>query len=116
MHYINVTEPSLEYLSRSVAHWFLDKFLPDFELDLDIIPLSFGSDEAMGWTLQLNNDEYEIEINSNLDEKEYITTLMHELVHVWQHVNGYQCEDEAYEMEKDLAEQYVTVHKLAHAS
>ena len=105
MHYISITEPDLESLSRSIANWFLDKFLPDFELDLDIIPLSFGPDDAMGWTLQLNIDEYEIEINRNLEEKEYITTLIHELIHVWQHVNGYQCEDEAYKMESYLTEQ-----------
>jgi len=107
MHYIDVTEPSLDFISRNVAHWFLGQFLPDFKLDLSIIPLALGSDDALGWTLQLNTDEYEIEINQTLSRKEYITTLLHELVHVWQHTQGYQCEDEAYQMETELCDQYM---------
>lgn len=112
MHYIDVTESSLDFISRNVAHWFLDQFLPDFELDLSIIPLELDSDDALGWTLQLSDDEYEIEINQTLDQKEYITTLLHELVHVWQHTQGYQCEDEAYQMESDLCEKYMQKNLL----
>lgn len=106
MHYIDVTESSLDFLSRNVAHWFLNQFLPDFELDLSIIPSPLSDEDALGWTLQLDDNEYEIEINQFLDEKEYVVTLLHELVHVWQHTQGYQCENEAYQMENDLFEKY----------
>ena len=115
MHYIDITEPSLESLSRDVAHWFLEKYLPKTEIELSIIPLNLRVDEALGWTLKLDDNEFEIEIKKNLSKKEYIITLLHELVHVWQHTRQYQCEYQAYYMEGMLAEQYMKKDKLVGA-
>ncbi len=112
MHYIVITESSLDFISRDVTEWFLGKFLSDFDLDLSIIPMSLEN-EVLGWTLQLDIDEYEIEIEKNLTQLEYITTLLHELVHVWQYTQDYQCEDEAYHMESQLTQQYVAEKNLA---
>ena len=73
-----------------------------------------------GWTdwttwnaaLWINNDQNEIEIHNDLSERDYVTTLIHELVHVKQNVNGVTDdtirEGEAYELENTLADIYLT--------
>ena len=66
---------------------------------------------VFGWTL-INNDQNEIEIHNDLSERDYVTTLIHELVHVKQNVNGVTDdtirEGEAYELENTLADIYLT--------
>ena len=68
-------------------------------------------DNVFGWTL-INNDQNEIEIHNDLSERDYVTTLIHELVHVKQNVQGVTDdtirEGEAYELENTLADIYLT--------
>ena len=81
--------------------------MPNYDLDLSILGKSLQSEGVVGWMLALDENEYEIEIERTLKKNEFITTLLHELYHVFQHTKGYQCEDEAYRMEKILTEQYI---------
>ena len=58
------------------------------------------------------DDQHEIEIHNDLSEKDFITTLIHELIHVDQNVRGLTDdtirEGEAYELENTLADIYLT--------
>ena len=75
--------------------------------DIEVIPTDLTEDNVFGWTLE-NNDQNEIEIHNNLSQKDFITTLIHELIHVDQNVRGLlddtEREKEAYDNEGKLAE------------
>ena len=72
---------------------------------VEVIPTDLTEDNVFGWTLE-NNDQNEIEIHNNLSQKDYITTLIHELIHVDQNVRGLlddaEREKEAYDNEERL--------------
>ena len=79
------------------------------EVDIEVIPTDLTEDNVFGWTLE-NNDQNEIEIHNELTQKDFITTLIHELIHVDQNVRGLrddeQRENEAYKLEKRLADDF----------
>ena len=60
--------------------------------------------------LWIRNDQNEIEIHNDLSDEDYIITLIHELIHVDQNVRGLrddeQRENEAYKLEKRLADNF----------
>ena len=74
-------------------------------VEIEVIPTDLTEDNVFGWTLE-NNDQNEIEIHNDLSEKDFITTLIHELIHVDQNVRGLrddtQREEEAYSLEHTL--------------
>tara|TARA_R100000734_G_C3291221_1_gene83035 strand:- start:10 stop:294 length:285 start_codon:yes stop_codon:yes gene_type:complete len=78
--------------------------------DIEVIHTDLTEDNVFGWTLE-NNDQNEIEIHDNLNEKDYITTLIHELVHVDQNLRGLrddtERENEAYKLETPLTNQFL---------
>ena len=77
--------------------------------DIEVIPTDLTEDNVFGWTTE-NNDQNEIEIHNDLSDKDYITTLIHELIHVDQNVRGLRDdekrENEAYKLEKRLADNF----------
>ena len=79
-------------------------------VDIEVIPTDLTEDNVFGWTLE-NNDQNEIEIHNNLSEKDFITTLIHELIHVDQNVRGLRDdekrEEEAYSLEHTLTNQFL---------
>ena len=90
---------------------FMSKLYPNLTtVDIEVIPTDLTADNVFGWTL-INNDQNEIEIHDNLSEKDFTVTLIHELVHVDQNVRGLfddeQRENEAYELESKLYEQFI---------
>ena len=80
------------------------------EVDIEVIPTDLSEDNVFGWTYE-NNDQNEIEIHHLLTNEEYITTLIHELIHVDQNVRGLkddtQREEEAYSLEHTLTNQFL---------
>ena len=91
---------------------FMSVIFPEIkEADVEVIHTGLTEDNVFGWTL-INNDQNEIEIHNDLSERDYVTTLIHELVHVKQNVNGVTDdtirEGEAYELENTLADIYLT--------
>ena len=91
---------------------FMSVIFPEIkDTDVEVIHTDLTEDNVFGWTL-INNDQNEIEIHNDLSEKDFITTLIHELVHVKQNVNGVTDdtirEGEAYELENTLADIYLT--------
>ena len=77
--------------------------------DIEVIPTDLTEDNVFGWTLE-NNDQNEIEIHNELSQKDFTITLIHELIHVDQNVRGLrddeQRENEAYKLEKRLADNF----------
>ena len=67
---------------------FMSKIYPNLiDVDIEVIQKDLTEDNVFGWTLE-NNDQNEIEIHYDLSDKDYITTLIHELIHVDQNVRG----------------------------
>ena len=90
---------------------FMSIVFPEIKnTDIEVIHTDLTEDNVFGWTL-INNDQNEIEIHDNLNEKDYITTLIHELVHVDQNLRGLrddtERETEAYKLEKPLTNQFL---------
>ena len=91
---------------------FMSVIFPEIkETDVEVIHTDLTEDNVFGWTL-INNDQNEIEIHNDLSERDYVTTLIHEQVHVKHNVNGVTDdtirEGEAYELENTLADIYLT--------
>jgi len=91
---------------------FMSVIFPEIkETDIEVIHTDLTEDNVFGWTTE-NNDQNEIEIHNDLSERDYVTTLIHELIHVKQNVNGVTDdtirEGEAYELENTLADIYLT--------
>ena len=94
------------------VYQFMQSVYPSLKnTDIEVIHTDLTEDNVFGWTLE-NNDQNEIEIHNDLSERDYVTTLIHELVHVKQNVNGVTDdtirEGEAYELENTLADIYLT--------
>ena len=90
---------------------FMSKIYPNLiDVDIEVIQKDLTEDNVFGWTLE-NNDQNEIEIHYDLSDKDYITTLIHELIHVDQNVRGLrdddQRENEAYNLEGTYYQQYI---------
>ena len=90
---------------------FMSGLYPNLtEVDIEVIPTDLTEDNVFGWTLE-NNDQNEIEIHNDLSEKDFITTLIHELIHVDQNVRGLrddeERENEAYSLEHTLTNQFL---------
>ena len=78
--------------------------------DVEVFHTNLTDDNAFGFTEE-NGDEQFIQIHNDLSEKDFITTLLHELVHVMQNENGITDdkirEEEAYLFEDILYNQYL---------
>ena len=90
---------------------FMQSVYPNLNnTDIEVIHTDLTEDNVFGWTLE-NNDQNEIEIHNDLSEKDFITTLIHELIHVDQNVRGLrddtQREEEAYSLEHTLTNQFL---------
>ena len=91
---------------------FMSVIFPELkDTDVELIHTDLTEDNVFGWTL-INNDQNEIEIHNDLSERDYVTTLIHELVHVKQNIHGVTDdtirEGEAYELENTLADIFLT--------
>ena len=90
---------------------FMCRLYPNLtEVDIEVIPTDLTEDNVFGWTME-NNNQNEIEIHNDLSDKDFITTLIHELIHVDQNVRGLrddtQREEEAYSFVHTLTNQFL---------
>ena len=97
-------------LSNQV-YMFMSEIYPNLKkVDIEVISSDLTEDNVFGWTLE-NNDQNEIEIDYDLGYFDYVTTLIHELVHVDQNVRGLlddqKRENEAYTLEKELGKKFM---------
>ena len=84
--------------------------LYDVKSDVEVFHTDLTDDNAFGFT-EVNGDEQFIQIHNDLNEKDYIITLLHELVHVIQNesdvTDEIERENEAYDLESILYNQYL---------
>lgn len=77
---------------ENVVDWFISKYLPRHTIDLRIHHRGLKREFVYGWA-NIEDRDYRpraffIEMQSHLNEEMYITTLLHELWHVYQWVKG----------------------------
>ena len=127
---------------EDITSWFITTFYPRHKLEVDIIHKGLKREGALGYCDWIGETrpprEFEIELDTNMDEELYTKTLLHELFHMMQWINGsltskqcrmyfrnepvdkYDYEDQPHEIaareaEEFLYERYVTKDKLTHA-
>ena len=102
------------HLAESVFEFFNTQYT--IESDVEVFHTDLSDDNAFGFT-EIDGDEQFIQIHDDLTEEDYITTLLHELVHVVQNESGQfddeKIENEAYRLESVLYKQYVTPAALS---
>ena len=95
----------------SLTHRVYDFFSEIYEVsaDVEVFHTNLRDENALGFT-EVNGDEQFIQICNTLRERGFITTLLHELVHVVQNEKGMidECkrEEEAYRLEGVLYNNY----------
>lgn len=75
-------------------------------IDHILIDINIEEDMAIPGHVDLHDDDdpIEISIKEDLPYMEKVVTIAHEMIHVWQHNNGFSLsEDVAYTFETDLA-------------
>ncbi len=77
---------------EDVTAWFLNKFFPRHKIVIDIIHRGLKREGVNGYCdiidKQYRPREFQIELDTYMNEELYIKTLLHELVHLRQWVIG----------------------------
>ena len=94
-----------------MVYTFMCGLYPNLKtVEIEVIPTDLTDDNVFGWTME-NNEQNEIEIHYDLKVDDFITTLIHELIHVDQNVRGLrddtERENEAYKLEIPLTNQFL---------
>ena len=95
-----------------------DFFTERYEIasDVEVFHTNLRNENALGFT-EVNGEEQFIQVCNRLSEKEFIITLLHELVHVVQNEKGMidetERESEAYRLEDILYQKYCASLELA---
>ena len=96
----------------SITHRVYDFFIERYEIasDVEVFHTNLRDENAVGFT-EVNGEEQFVQVCNSLDQKEFITTLLHELVHVVQNENGMidetEREEEAYRLEEILYSEFL---------
>ena len=104
-------------LTHKVYEFFTESY--EISSDVEIFATNLSDENALGFT-EVNGDEQFIQICNTLNERGFITTLLHELVHVVQNENGIidetERELEAYRLEEVLYNKYCASQQGVHWS
>ena len=96
----------------NITHRVYDFFTERYEIasDVEVFHTNLRNENALGFT-EVNGEEQFVQVCNTLDQKEFVTTLLHELVHVVQNEKGMidetEREEEAYRMEEILYSEYL---------
>ncbi len=116
MLFTSGTSPHLSITSK-VFEFFTERY--EIASDVEIFHTDLSDDNAFGFTEE-NGKEQFIQIHNDLNEEDYVTTVLHELVHVVQNEQGITAdnvrEDQAYHMEKVLYKNYCASLQGVHSS
>ena len=103
----------------SITHRVYDFFTERYEIasDVEVYHTNLSDENALGFT-EVNGEEQFVQVCNTLDEKEFVTTLLHELVHVVQNEKGMidetERESEAYNLEGILYNNYCASEGTVH--
>ena len=77
---------------ESIVSWFVDKYIPNHKISINVDHKGLLRESVFGWAWVVPPDhrprEFEIEIHNRLSPALYTETLLHELWHVYQHVQN----------------------------
>ena len=102
----------------SITYRVYDFFTEHYEIrsDVEVFHTILQNENALGFT-EVNGEEQFVQVCNSLNERGFITTLLHELVHVVQNEKGMidetERESEAYNMEDILYQKYCASLELA---
>ena len=106
MLFVSGKSPFLS-ITPKVYDFFTERY--EITSDVEIFHTDLSDENAVGFT-EINGQEQFIQIHNDLNEDDYVTTVLHELVHVIQNEQGITSdkvrEDQAYHMEKVLYKGY----------
>ena len=97
----------------SITHRVYDFFIERYEIasDVEVFHTNLRDENALGFT-EVNGEEQFVQVCNTLDQKEFITTLLHELVHVVQNEQGMidetEREEQAYNLEGILYSEFLS--------
>ena len=103
----------------SITHRVYDFFTSTYEIssDVEVFHTNLRDENALGFT-EVNGEEQFVQVCNTLDQKEFITTLLHELVHVVQNEKGMidetEREQQAYDLEGVLYNNYCASEGTVH--
>lgn len=98
----------------NLTHRVYDFFTSTHEIssDVEVFHTSLRDENAVGFT-EVNGEEQFVRVCNTLNEKEFVTTLLHELVHVMQNEQGLidetEREQQAYDLEEVLYSEFLRV-------
>lgn len=119
MNIVSAWGNSRTELAENVVHFCIQELMPRMKT-LDICVQIEDDCDVYGYCLAVDKREFVIEVKEDLSEVDFLTTIMHEMTHVWQYATGrlavngkmeYKTQEEyenvwyekqAYEMEKKL--------------
>jgi len=87
MHSVEVIRQPLDY-PQQVIEWFMREYLENHSIDLTVVYMDLSDEGVDGWCLRESDYEFIIQIDERLDGAEHTKTILHELYHVFQHVNN----------------------------
>ena len=105
----------------NLTHRVYDFFTSTYEIasDVEVFHTNLRDENALGFT-EVNGEEQFVQVCNTLNKKEFVTTLLHELVHVVQNENGMidetEREQQAYDLEGVLYNNYCASEQGVHNS
>ena len=106
MLFVSGKSPHLN-LTHRVYQFFTSRY--EIASDVEVFHTNLRDENALGFT-EVNGEEQFVQVCNTLDQKEFVTTLLHELVHVVQNEQGIidevERESEAYRLEEVLYNNY----------
>ena len=101
---------SNSHLTHKVFEFFTSNY--EISSDVEVYHTNLSDDNAFGFT-EVNGEEQFIQTHNKLSEKDYVITLLHELVHVVQNEVGVtddeERENQAYQLERVLYNQFANL-------
>jgi len=88
MNFVLVTGSNISRrsLAENIVNFCIEELMPRMRtLDIEVKIRSMKDEDAIGFCLETdNNRTFEIDAERTLDEENFIETICHEMVHVWQ--------------------------------
>ena len=114
MLFVSGKSPHLS-ITQSVYDFFTSTY--EISSDVEVFHTNLQDENALGFT-EVNGEEQFVQVCNSLDQKEFVTTLLHELVHVVQNEKGMIDEEEreqqAYNLEGILYSNYCASEQGVH--
>ena len=107
MHSIEILGDPPKIPCIDEINWFLMECLSDYGIDLTVEHRDLSSEGVFGWCMSLHGNEFFIQIHNDLSDEDYTKTILHELYHVYQHLNKEpRCEICAHQTKTTLVDRF----------